>query len=114
MGSPLCTAVMFGTTRYAAQQPGMVQALINASAEAVASIRDDPAAAARDYLELSRDPMPAAELTEMLRAPDMEFSVDPKGTLRFAQFLHRTGTLRAKPERWSDYFVTEAAGLGGS
>ncbi len=114
LGSPLCTAVMFGTEKYAAREPGMVQALIDASVEAVASVRDDPAAAARDYLALSHDRMTEAELTELLRQPDMVFEAKPLGTLRFAEFLHRIGTLRTKPQRWSDYFVPQAAGLEGS
>jgi len=114
LGSPLCTAVMFATTKYAAQQPGLIQALIDASAEAVTSVRTDPAAAARDYLELSRDRMAEDELVALLREPDMVFSVKPEGTLRFAEFLHRTGTLKMKPERWTDYFIPQAAGLNGS
>ena len=114
LGSPLCTAVMFGMTRYAQQQPGMVRALMDASAEAVASIRDDPAAAARDYLEVSRDRMAVEELAALLRQPDMVFSTKPEGTFKFAEFLHRTGTLRTKPGAWTDYFIGEAAGLGGS
>ena len=114
MGSPLCTAVMFGLTRYAQRQPGMVRALMDASAEAVASVRDDPAAAARDYLDVSGDRMAPDELTALLRQPDMVFDTKPEGTLKFAEFLHRTGTLRTKPAAWTDYFIPEAAALGGS
>lgn len=114
LGSPLCTAVMFGLTSYAAKQPGMVKALMDASAEAVASIKDDPAAAARDYLEVSRDRMAEDELVALLREPDMVFDTKPEGTLTFARFLHRTGTLRTLPTRWTDYFIPEAAGLGGT
>ncbi len=114
LGSPLCTAVLFGPTKYAARQPGMIQALIDASAEAVASVQDDPAAAARDYLEITRDRMPEAELTDLLRQPGMVFSTKPEGTLKFASFLHRTGTLKTKPEIWTDYFLPQSAGLGGN
>ncbi len=114
LGVPLCTAVLFGPTRYAQRQPGMIQALIDASAEAVASVRDDPVAAARDYIEVSRDRMPEAELAELLRQPDMIFSTRPEGTLKFAEFLHRTGTLKTKPEKWTDYFMPQSAGLAGT
>ena len=114
LGSPLCTAVMFGTAAFAARSPGLVQALIDASTEAVASVRDDPAAAARDYLEVSRDRMDVGELTDLLRQPDMVFDTRPLGTLRFAEFLHRIGTLRTAPAAWTDYFLPASAGLGGS
>ena len=114
LGAPLCTAVMFGPTRYAQRQPGLIQALIDASAEAVASVREDPAAAARDYLEVSKDRMPEDELVALLRQPDMIFDTKPEGTLAFATFLHRTGTLKTKPAAWTDYFLPQSAGLGGN
>ena len=114
LGSALSTAINYATTRYVAREPVMVQALIDASAEAVASIKDDPVAAARDYLELSRDRMEEAELVSLLKQPDMVFETRPVGTKAFADFLVRVGTLRMKPARWTDYFVEQAAGLGGS
>lgn len=114
MGSGLSTSINYATTKYVAREPGLVQALIDASAEAVASIRDDPAAAARDYIELSHDHIAPDELLALLRQPDMVFETRPVGTKLFADFLSRIGTLRMKPERWTDYFVDAAAGLGGS
>lgn len=114
LGSDLSTAINYATTRYVAREPGMVQALIDASAEACASVKDDPATAARDYLELSRDRLDEPELIALLRQPDMVFETRPVGTKVFADFLARAGTLRIKPERWTDYFVEQAAGLGGS
>ncbi len=113
LGSPLCTAVLFGLTSYVRQQPGLIAALLAASAEAVATIKDDPAAAARDYLEVSGLRMDEAELVALLRQPEMVFDTKPQGTFKFAQFLHRTKTLRTRPESWTDYFIAEAAGLGG-
>ena len=114
LGSDLSTAINYATTRYVAREPVMVQALIDASAEAVAAIKADPAAAARDYLELSRDRLEEAELIDLLRQPDMVFETRPVGTKTFADFLARIGTLRTRPERWTDYFVDQAASLAGS
>ena len=114
LGVPLCTAVMFGLVRYAQQQPAMIQALMDASAEAIASIRDDPAAAARDYIEIARDRTPPDELVALLQQPDMVFSTRPEGTFKFAEFLARTGTLKTRPAVWTDYFLPVSAGLGGS
>ena len=111
LGSPLSTAINFATTKYTDAEPGMVQALIDASAEAVAAIRDDPAAAARDYLDVSNDKMPQDELVALLKDPDMVFETRPQGTEQFADFLHRAGTIRTKPARWTDYFVPQAAKL---
>jgi len=114
LGSPLSTAVMFTTTRFAEQQPVLVKAVAAASAEVIATIRSDPEQAARDYLDTSNDRMVQAELVALLGLPDMVFGVKPEGTLRFAEFLNRIGTLRTRPKAWTEYFLPDAAALGGS
>ncbi len=114
LGSPLSTAVMFTTTRFAEQQPVLVKAISAASAEAIATIRSDPEQAARDYLDASNDRMAQAELVALLGLPDMVFDVKPEGTLRFAEFLNRIGTLRTRPKAWTEYFLPDAAALDGS
>ena len=114
IGANLSTAVLFATTRFTDANPALVRAAIAASEEAVALIRDDPAGTAADYLTLSGDRMAAQDLIALLRESDMVFSTRPEGTLTFAQFLHRIGTLRMRPIAWTDYFVADAASLGGS
>ena len=39
-------------------------------------------------------------------------TVDGK-TFTFAEFLHRIGTLKSKPESWKDLYFAEAHGLAG-
>jgi NitT/TauT family transport system substrate-binding protein len=114
LGSPLSTAVMFTTTRFAEQQPVLVKAIAAASAEAIATTRGDPGQAARDYLDASGDRIALAELVPLLGLPDMVFDIKPEGTLRFAEFLNRIGTLRTRPKAWTEYFLPDAAALGGS
>lgn len=114
LGSPLSTAVMFTTTRFAERQPVLVKAVAAASAEAIAALRGDPGQAAKDYLDASNDRMAQAELVARLGLSDMVFDVKPEGTLRFAEFLNRIGTLRARPNAWTEYFLPDAAVLGGS
>lgn len=114
LGSPLSSAIMFTTTRFAGQQPALVRAVAAASADAIAAIRADPEQAAQDYLEISHDRLAKAELAALLRQPDMVFDVKPEGTLRFAEFLNHIGTLRTLPHAWTDYFLPDAAALGGS
>jgi len=114
LGSPLSTAIMFTTTRFADQQPVLVKAVAAASAEAVAAMRADPGQAARDYLDASNDRIPHAEVVALLGAPGMVFDIKPEGTFRFAEFLNRIGTLRTRPKAWTEYFLPDAAALGGS
>lgn len=114
VGSPLSTAILFTTVRYAEQQAGLIEAVSAASAEAIASIHADPEQAAQDYIAISHDTIQPAELVALLRQPDMVFDVKPEGTLQFASFLGQIGLLRTPPQAWTDYFLPGAAALGGS
>lgn len=114
LGSPLSTAILFTTTRYAEQQAALVKAVSAASADAITAIHAEPEQAARDYLAVSHDPMPPAELVALLRQPDMVFDAKPEGTLLFAAFLNQVGLLRTMPRSWTEYFLPDAAALGGN
>ncbi len=114
LGSPLSTAILFTTTRYAEQQTALIKAVSAASAEAIAAIHAEPEQATQDYLAISHDPIPPSELVTLLRQPDMVFDVKPEGTLLFAAFLNQVGLLRTAPQSWTDYFLPDAASLGGN
>lgn len=50
----------------------------------------------------------------LLRQLDSVFDVKPQGKLPFAAFLGQVGLLRSTPHAWTDYFLSDAAGLNGS
>ena len=114
LGSPLSTAILFTTTKYAEQQAALIEAVSVASADAINAISAEPEQAAQDYLAISHDSIPPAELVALLRQPDMVFDVKPEGTLLFAGFLNQIGLLRTAPRSWTDYFLPGAAALGGN
>lgn len=114
LGTPLSTAILFTTTKFADDNPKLTQAIRLASQEAIDLIRNDPRKAAQDYLALSGDRMPIDELVEMLKDPGMRYDIKPEGTMKFAEHLARTGLLKTKPNSWTDYFLPMAADLGGN
>ncbi len=115
LGEPLSQAVLFTTTKFADANPKTVQAAREAVTEAVALIRDNPVEAVRLYRQVSGDPMSADDLLALLKQPGMaDFYAKPQGTMVFARHLHATGILKADPKAWTEYFLPEAADLGGS
>jgi NitT/TauT family transport system substrate-binding protein len=44
----------------------------------------------------------------------MEWNLEPQGTMKFADHLFRTGTLKTKPKAWTDYYLPLAHDLKGS
>ena len=53
-------------------------------------------------------------LVGMLNDPDMVFDTTPKGSMKYAEFMHGVGTIRTKPVSWKDFFFPNTHNLPGS
>jgi NitT/TauT family transport system substrate-binding protein len=115
LGTPLTVALMFTTTKYAEANPKMIAALRSASDEALRLIRSDTRRAVEIYKESSKDRLSVDELMEMLKEPGMmAFEPGPQGSMKFAEHLHRIGTIKMKPASWKDFFLPVSHDLDGN
>ena len=115
MGTPLTVAVMFTTTRFANANPKLVQAVKEASADALEYLQAHTAEAVAIYRQASKDPTSQDDLLAMLKQPGMmDFSTKPQGTMRFAEHMHEAGLLKTMPKAWTDYFLPVAHDLDGN
>ena len=53
-------------------------------------------------------------ILQMMKDPDIEFTTTPRNTMGYAAFMHRIGSIKAKPESWKDYYFEEIHGAKGS
>ena len=44
----------------------------------------------------------------------MEWNLQPQGTMKFANHLHKVGTLKTLPKAWTDYYLPVAHDLKGN
>jgi NitT/TauT family transport system substrate-binding protein len=44
----------------------------------------------------------------------MEWNLQPQGTMKFADHLYKTGTLKTHPKAWTDYYLPSSADLNGN
>jgi NitT/TauT family transport system substrate-binding protein len=114
LGGPSSTNVIYATKKYADANPKMVQAFGAALREAQEAIGKDKRTAAATYLKLSGDKETVDNVVEMLNDPKVEFSPVPKGIMAFADFMHGTGAIKAKPASWKDAFIPELHNLAGN
>lgn len=115
LGNPMSQAIMFCTTAFGDANPGALQAIRAATAEAAGMIASDRKEAVRIYKEASGDRLSEAELLDVLSMPGMaDFGVTPQGTMRFATHMASTGLLKTKPDSWKDYFFASAHDLPGN
>jgi NitT/TauT family transport system substrate-binding protein len=115
MGGPLSQAQFFTTTKFAEANPKIIQAVRDATKEAQDLIRSDTKAAVDIYKEVTGDKTSADDLLAWLKEPGMmEWNLEPQGTMKFANHLFKTGTLKTQPKFWTDYYLPIAHDLKGS
>lgn len=115
LGGALTQATFFTTTAFADSNPKLVKALRTSTEEAVAFIKKDPKAALDAYKKVSGDKTSIDDLLAMLKEPNMdEWRTDPQGTMKFAEHLHKIGTLKSMPSAWTDYYLPDSAYLNGN
>ncbi len=114
MGGPLSQAQFFTTTKFADANPKIIQAVRLATKEAQDLIRSDPKLAVEIYKEITGDKTSVEDLLAWLKEPGMmEWNLEPQGTMKFANHLFKTGTLKAQPKAWTDYYLPVAHDLKG-
>ncbi len=115
IGSPLSQGQFMAMTAFADANPVIVQALRNAAAEAKAFIESNTAEAVGIYREITGDKTEVAELLDVLKQPGMmAWELQPQGTQKFADHLHRIGAIKTKVASWKDYYLPIAHDLPGS
>lgn len=109
------TIIMAYTTRkFADANPKLARAFVAALDEAAAFIVANKREAARIYIDLAATKPKEEEMMRMLDDPDTHYSVAPEGVMKYAEFMHRIGTLKAKPASWKDFFFAAVHDRPGS
>ncbi|MBN8957483.1 MAG: ABC transporter substrate-binding protein [Rhizobiales bacterium] len=115
IGGPLTQGQFFTTTKFADANPKLVQAIRGAAEEARAFIQSNTKDAITIYKEVTGDKASIDDLADLLAQPGMmAWDLPPQGTMKFAQHLHKVGTLKTLPASWKDYYLPAAHDLVGS
>ena len=94
----------FTTRRFVEANPQLAHAFVAAMQEACAMIDRDKPRAAQIYNDVAKVKQPVAETLKILQDPNSRFTAVPEGTMRYAEFMARVGTIKVKPAAWTDYF----------
>jgi NitT/TauT family transport system substrate-binding protein len=104
----------YTTRRFFEANPKLCGAFIAAMNEANALIARDSKKAAEIYLAISKQKSTPDEIIRILADPNSKFSTVPNGTMKYAEFMSRVGTIKAKPATWRDLFFAPIYGAAGS
>jgi len=106
--------VTFAPKKFVDANPKMTQAFIDAMDDANALIAKDKKLAAEIFAKGSKVKVDPVEVQEMIEDKDARFTATPEGVMKFAEFMHKAGSIKVKPTKWSDMFVPQLAGRSGS
>jgi NitT/TauT family transport system substrate-binding protein len=104
----------YTSRRFYEANPRLCAAFIAALSEADALIAKDRKRAAEIYLTISKQKSSIAEIVKILDDPNSRFSTVPDGTMKYAEFMARVGSIKAKPASWKELFFLPLHVLAGS
>jgi NitT/TauT family transport system substrate-binding protein len=115
MGGSTTFTMLSTTTAFRQSRPEVYGAVLSALAEANERIAADPRAAAELLLgTTSERGFSVDEMTGILQDPAVKFTTTPEHVLKYAEFMHETGSISARPASWKDLFFPDIHGAPGS
>lgn len=112
---PHTTVLMYNTRKWKEANPKLFKAVFDAYMEAFEWINADLKRGAKLYKEHNQSKLELADLEGMITDKnEMFYSPAPRGTMKLAEFLHKTKSLNNMPASWKDYMWETAHGFNGS
>jgi len=103
------------TTAFRDSNPKATQAVLAALEEANAMIRADKKMAASALLASTTESgFSLQDLQEVVEDPAVKFTTTPENVMKYAEFMHRIGTLEHLPASWQDLFFADIHAAPGS
>ena len=114
LGGPHSFTVAWTSRKFHDGNPKLYGALIAALKEATEIINADKRAAAALWIEDSRSKLPLDMVSKVIAGPQVTWTMTPQQTMKFADFMHDVGSIKAAPASWKDLFFPEIHDLPGS
>jgi NitT/TauT family transport system substrate-binding protein len=113
LGGQATAATMITSERFKKANPKTVQAVLDATREAIDYLNADKRRAAEIYLRLAGGKNTVEELTAIISHPDWAYTLTPQKIGKTVQFMNKLGTVKTKVDDWKQLFFPEAHGLPG-
>ena len=113
-GGPASSTVLYATEKYKNESPKTYRAFLDALHEAAQFAQKNPEQAADIYLKVTGGKQDRQLVLDVIRSPQVQFTVQPQRTLALGQFLHRVGAIKNAPAQLGDYFFDDPRVAGGN
>ena len=113
-GGPHTLTVAWTTSQFRDKNPVLYKALISAWEEATIMLGKDVKVASQYWIDDVKSKMTVEKVAEVATGPQVKWTMAPESTMKFAEFMHSVGSIKALPSSWKDLFFPEIHGLPGS
>jgi len=114
VGGPHTFNLIWTTKKFRDENPKSYGAFMAALKEAMDKINADKPKYAKVFVDFTKSKLAPEFILEMMNDPSIRYTMAPEGTMRFAAFLHKVGTIKEQPSGWKDMFFPEVHGLAGN
>ncbi|MGE0153530.1 MAG: ABC transporter substrate-binding protein [Reyranellaceae bacterium] len=114
LGGPATYVMVEASEKFHKTKPKLYAAFLAALKESIAMIKEDHKRAAQTYLAVTKSNEPIENILANLAEPSVDFTTTPNGVMKYAEFLHRIGTIKNMPSSWKDLFLPEIHNEPGS
>ena len=113
-GGPLSNGVLYLTEKFHNANPKTIAAVNTALREALDLINRDKRRAIEMYLAISGDKISVDDALKTVSDQNTIFDATPRGSMKYAEFMKRTGGATLAPQDWKELFFQEAHDLPGN
>jgi NitT/TauT family transport system substrate-binding protein len=114
LGEEMTGVALGAGKKFIDANPTVARVVIAAVEDGMALLARDPGKAADIYIQSESSKTPKADIVGMLTDGSIVFAVAPTGLMKLANFMAKTGELKAAPNSWQDVFFPLLGARKGS
>jgi NitT/TauT family transport system substrate-binding protein len=114
LGGPATFNTIWTTTAFHDKNPKTYKAFLAALEEAMDMINKDKKDIAMLWIKAENSKLPLDFVEKILNDPENVFTTTPQNVMKYAEFMHKVGSIKEKPSAWSDMFFPEIKDKQGS
>lgn len=106
--------VAWTSSQFRDKNPQLYTALVAAFREATEMLSKDVKSAAQYWAEDVKSKLPVEKVAAIASGSQVKWTMVPKSSMKFAEFMHSVGSIKEKPADWKELFFPEIHDLPGS
>ena len=114
VGGTSSFTALWARSQFRDLNPRTYAAVFDALEEAIDILNANKREAAKIFLQQANLPYEVDFIEKILKHPEIEYTLTPRGIQKYAKFMYRTGDIRNVPTKWQEVFFSEVHGDEGS